>query len=433
MDLPIDFINKMKRLLGHTADDFFSELKNPSIKAITVNFNRMEKNIFEKLCNFNIEPIEFIHNGYIVNNLKFADNIYNHLGVIYSQEPSAMYPVELLDVQPNDIVLDISAAPGGKSVQILEKLNNTGLLIANEIVFNRAKILYENLSRMGFCNFAITCNSPNDWENSNIKFDKIIVDAPCGGEGMIRKKEFDMACYNPQAIETNAKRQLNILESIKSLLKDGGKLVYSTCTYDIRENEDVIVKFLKNNPNFKIVKQDKFLPVMQKGIKIENFDTDYGFRRYPHLCKGEGQFMICLEKIGDYPESSPTQSFKAKNYQTPLNKELTLINKSLKEYTDLKNLQITKRNDNFFVLPDITFNFENLNLIHIGCCLGLIQKNIFKFNHNFYHSFGNHFRNSIDLTEEQIHKYLQGEEVDTDLPNGIYCIKHNSICSDAYN
>ena len=134
MNLPCEFVEKMKKLLGNTADDFFAQLDNPAIKGITVNFDRIDKGNFEKNCDFQITPIEHIDNGYYVDNLKFSTNIYNHLGVIYSQEPSAMYPVELLDIRPDDIVLDICASPGGKSIQILEKLQGTGFLVSNEIV-----------------------------------------------------------------------------------------------------------------------------------------------------------------------------------------------------------------------------------------------------------------------------------------------------------
>ena len=154
-----------------------------------------------------------------------------------------MYPVELLDIKEGDFVLDLCASPGGKSIQILEKLNGSGFLLSNEIVYSRAKILYEKLNRMGFNNFAITCNSPQDFIGSDLKFDKIIVEAPCGGEGMFRKDNFDLNAYKQSNIETNANRQMEILNCAKSLLKDGGHLVYSTCTYDRRENEQVIEKF----------------------------------------------------------------------------------------------------------------------------------------------------------------------------------------------
>ena len=237
MNLPLEFEEKMKVLLGDGFDNFKLSLDKPSQKAITINTLRIDLDTFKDLADFTYTPIPKISNGYYVDSFRFGSHILNHAGIIYSQEPSAMYPVELLDIKENDLVLDICASPGGKSIQILEKLNGSGLLVSNEIVYNRAKILYENLNKMGFYNFAITCNNPKDFENLETKFDKILVDAPCGGEGMFRKDNFDFNAYKLINIETNAKRQLSILDSVKNLLKDGGRLVYSTCTYDIRENE----------------------------------------------------------------------------------------------------------------------------------------------------------------------------------------------------
>lgn len=421
MDLPINFKEKMQGLLGNESERFFAELNNPSVKGITVNFNRLNKENFEKNCDFEYQPIEHINNGYYVENFKFSNHILNHLGVIYSQEPSAMYPVEMLEIEENDIVLDICASPGGKSIQILEKLNNSGLLVSNEIVFARSKILYENLSRMGFKNFAITCNTPEDYQYTSLKFDKILIDAPCGGEGMLRKKDFDLNAYNPDAIDTNAKRQLNILNSIKHLLKAGGRLVYSTCTYDIRENEEVIAKFLEDNPDFHIVKFDKFHDVAKEGIPVGNYRTDYAYRRYPHLHKGEGQFMIAIEKSGNDDEVLSSK-FKARNFENLHKKELSEIDKFIKEFTNITHSEFTKHNDSVYVLPDTTVDFENLNLIHIGCMIGSIQKNIFKPHHNLFHAYGSNFKNKFEIQDNDLPKFLHGEEIEINASDGFYVV-----------
>lgn len=426
MELPIDFINKMNTLLKDTAVDFFSQIDNPANKGITVNFDRMNKSSFESLCDFQISPIEHIYNGYYVDNFKFSQNVFNHLGIIYSQEPSAMYPVELLDIEKDDIILDVCASPGGKSIQILEKLQGSGLLISNEIVFARAKILYENLNRMGYINYAITCNSPEDYKNSSLKFNKILIDAPCGGEGMLRKKDFDLNAYNPQAIETNAKRQLSILNSVKDLLVDGGRLVYSTCTYDVRENEEVIAKFLENNPEFSIVKTHKLDDVAEHGIKIEPFDTEYSYRRYPHLHHGEGQFMIALVK-NNTSNDDISENFQARNFETLHKKEEMEINKFFENNCNCNKFSFTKRNDSVYLLPDITVDFENLNLIHIGCMIGTIQKNLFKPHHNLFHSLGKYFKHQINIDETQLKKFLHGEELDLNCSDGIYVVNYHNV------
>lgn len=427
MDLPIAFVDKMKGLLGSDAESFFASLESPSQKAITVNFSRIDRDTFESLADFDFKPIEAISNGYYTENLKVGSHIFNHLGLIYSQEPSAMLPVEMLNIEKGDFVLDISAAPGGKSIQILEKLDNSGVLVSNEIVYNRAKILYENLSRMGFRNFAITNNSPADFEKTNLKFDKILVDAPCGGEGMIRKNNFDMEAFSQSNIETNAKRQLSILNSVKGLLKDGGRLVYSTCTYDIRENEGVIAEFLKENPNFKIIKPDTlFDTVSVEGIKIEGFDTQFSKRRYPHKHPGEGQFMAILIKDGD--EEIELEDFNSHNIAPVYRKDMHDIEREIKSVVDLKGLNLLKRNETIFITPDIPMDFGKLNLVTVGTVFGNLNKSTFKINHNFYHTYADRFTNTIDLDENQVYKYLHGEEIDID-DNifGIVAVTHRGI------
>lgn len=427
MDLPQNFIDKMSNLLGSDIDKFICSLENPSIKGITVNYSRIGKDKFESLADFTHTPIPYIENGFYTENLKFAENTLNHLGIIYSQEPSAMYPVEMLDIEKGDYVLDVCSAPGGKSIQILEKLDNTGFLVSNEIVYNRAKILYENLTRMGFKNFAITSNSPADYENTRLKFDKILVDAPCGGEGMIRKNNFDIDAFALSNIETNAKRQLSILNSIKDLLKDGGRLVYSTCTYDPKENEEVIAKFLAENPNFHIISPDsKFDDVTTKGIAIDSFHTEHTRRRYPHLHSGEGQFMAILEKDGC--EDIEGEELNMSNISPVYRKDLNDITKATKGVVDIRQLNLYKRNDTIFAVPDVYMNFGKLNIVSIGTVLGNLSGGVLKFNHNFYHTYGDKFVNRIDLDDTNIYNYLKGEEIDIDgSKKGIVAVFYKDI------
>lgn len=413
MDLPQNFIDKMSNLLGNDIDKFMLSLDNPSVKGITVNYSRIDRDKFEGLADFTHTPIPHIDNGFYTENLRFAENTLNHLGIIYSQEPSAMYPVEMLDIKRGDYVLDVCSAPGGKSIQILEKLDNTGFLVSNEIVYSRAKILYENLTRMGFKNFAITSSSPADYEKTLLKFDKILVDAPCGGEGMIRKNNFDIDAFALSNIETNAKRQLSILSSIKDLLKDGGRLVYSTCTYDPKENEEVVAKFLAENPNFHIVCPDsKFDDVTTKGIAIEGFHTEHTRRRYPHLHSGEGQFMAILQKDGN--EDIEGEKLEMSNIAPVYRKDLNDIAKATKGVVDISQLNLYKRNDTIFAVPDVYMNFGKLNIVSIGTVLGNLSGGVLKFNHNFYHTYGDKFTNKINLDNTNIHKYLKGEEINID-------------------
>ena len=419
---------KMEKLLGSEAPDFFAALEFPCKKAITVNTNKISLSNFEKLADFPITPIPEVNNGYIVENLKVGSNILNHLGYIYSQEPSAMYPVEMLDVEPNDIVLDLCSAPGGKSIQILEKLNGTGLLVANEIVYNRAKILYENLNRMGFKNFIITCANPQEFENTDLKFDKILVDAPCGGEGMFRRDNFDFSAYSKASIETNAKRQLSILNSIKDLLKPNGKLVYSTCTYDILENESVVNEFLTANNNYHIIDCPRLNSVTTAGIKIGNFNTEYSKRRYPHKFDGEGQFMAVLQKDNNELEEKTTKFF-AKGYEPIYKKDIEILRTTFKNIADIKDLNLYKRNDNYFVVPDYELDFDNINVLSPGVLLGTLNKGVVKIAHEFYHTYPELFYNHIELNSNQAQEYLKGYEIELETNlNGIVVVNHLGGC-----
>ena len=418
---------KMEKLLGTEAPDFFTALEQPCKKAITVNTNKIALDNFERLADFSINPIPEVSNGYIVENLRVGSHILNHLGCIYSQEPSAMYPVEMLDIEPNDIVLDLCSAPGGKSIQILEKLNGTGLLVANEIVYNRAKILYENLNRMGFKNFIITCANPQEFEKTNLKFDKILVDAPCGGEGMFRRDNFDFSAYSKASIETNAKRQINILSSIKDLLKPNGKLVYSTCTYDTMENEEVISEFLTQNSDYHIIDYPRLNSVTTAGIKIGNFNTEYSKRRYPHKFEGEGQFMAVLQR-DNYELEEKTSKFYAKGYEPIYKKDVEILRTTFKNVAEIKNLNLYKRNDNYFVVPDYDLDFDDINVLSPGVLLGTLNKGIIKIAHEFYHSYPELFSNHIELDINQAQEYLKGYEIDVENnSNGIVVVEHLGI------
>lgn len=411
MQLSQEFINKMHNLLGEESSKFFESLNQPAIKGITVNYNAISRNLFEEMADFQHTPVPEVSNGYIVNNLKFGNHILSHLGIIYSQEPSAMYPVEMLEIEEGDIVLDLCASPGGKSLQILEKLKGSGFLVSNEIVYNRAKILYENLSKSNYKNFAITCNSPSDYEKSNLMFDKIIVDAPCGGEGMFRKNDFDFNAYNNSSIESNAKRQISILNSIKGLLKKGGKLLYSTCTYDIRENEDVVGKFAQEN-NFEILPNPRMNDVTSQGLLSQyNDKTIHTRRRYPHIFQGEGQFMALLCNNNDTTLSQSPKMI-IPGYDVAYKKDMEILTKAFKGVANIADITIVKRNDNYYALPKTHIDLTSLNVVTIGTLMGSINKGVFKIAHEFYRAYSENFLRKFELNDNQVVEYLKGYEID---------------------
>ena len=193
--------------------------------------------------------------------------------------------------------------------------------------------------------------------------------------------------------------------------------------------EERAVNFLKDNPDYQLINYPRLDTVTVPGIKIENYNTEYTKRRYPHLFKGEGQFMALLEKTGNEESTSSNESnFYAKGFESIYKKDLEILRKTFKDVADIKTLKLVKRNDNFFVLPETVLDFEELNVVSVGCLLGTLSKGTFKIAHEFYHSYGNLFNNTIELDNIQIIDYMKGYELDTNHPiPGICVIQHHGI------
>ena len=248
---------------------------------------------------------------------------WHEAGMYYIQEASAMAPAVLCDVQPGERVLDLCAAPGGKSTRLAASLKGRGILVANEIHPERAKILSSNLERMGVRNALVTNESPQRMASRfPLFFDRIVVDAPCSGEGMFRKEEEALLQWSPENVRMCAQRQEEILEEAASMLRPGGRLVYSTCTFSPEENERVIYRFIKDHPDFSVVNvpdlpgiraeewgfacgRPEWIPEAEKDTAQQIRGT---LRLWPHLLNGEGHFAVVLKKDVPQSEAAATQS-----------------------------------------------------------------------------------------------------------------------------
>ncbi len=302
--LPQEFLERMQMQLGEEYPAFLESLERP--RAVALRFNPLKGEKPE--LPFVLQPVPWEPMGYYYDpEARPGLHPLHEAGVYYLQEASAMAPVTLLDPQPGERVCDLCAAPGGKTTQIAGRMMGEGFLLCNEINPKRAKILSRNIERMGVANALVTNEHPKNLADRFAGFfDRVLVDAPCSGEGMFRKEEAAVTDWSLETVQMCANRQREILQSAAKLLKPGGRLVYSTCTFAPEENEKVIGDFLENHPEFSAV--EIAAPWFAAG---ENGT----FRMWPHKLLGEGHFAAVLQKDGgeneepamEQPQNLPRQ------------------------------------------------------------------------------------------------------------------------------
>ena len=298
--LPEAFLERMKVQLGTEYKDFLQSLERP--RAVALRFNPLKGDAPE--LSFVMDRVPWEPQGYYYDpTARPGLHVYHEAGVYYLQEASAMAPVALLDPQPGERVCDLCAAPGGKTTQIAGRMLGEGFLLCNEINPKRAKILSRNIERLGVANALVTNEHPAALaERFPGSFDKVLIDAPCSGEGMFRKEEAAISDWSHETVEMCARRQAEILHSGAQLVRPGGRLVYSTCTFAPEEDEMVVAQFLATHPDF--------TPEVVEAPWFESVENG-GHRMWPHKLLGEGHFAAVLRKAGDEAcEYPPIQAAK---------------------------------------------------------------------------------------------------------------------------
>ncbi|MGN1227933.1 MAG: RsmF rRNA methyltransferase first C-terminal domain-containing protein [Christensenellales bacterium] len=465
INLPKEFLANMKKLLNNDFEKFIAIYDKPYLKGLRVNTKKIStERLRDIMQNTLINQIPYADAFYVNADDKLGNTPYHHAGLFYLQEPSAMQPALCQTINKDAIVLDMCASPGGKSGQIAEQLSEQGLLVCNEIITNRAKVLKENMDRLGYKNVIVTSTTVQNLTRLGKIFDYIFLDAPCSGEGLFRREPKAVEQWNSGINQMNGERQLELLMLATKLLKPGGKIIYSTCTFSKVENEDVVYKFLSNNTNFEIAKINEnlfpyscSLAEISKNTKnscsdkldeneVQNFncvtnDNDtvrldasqrcqYSLnenlrRVMPHINEGEGQFYACLQ-------NTDAKIIDNKNYQyleTLKASEKQIVNEFIDKYTNLKNLNIKSYEGNILFPPQKEINTKGIFVLKYGVNLGKIEKRRFIPNHNFFTSFGDEFKIKINLSESDVNKYLKGEqlEIDDEDISG-YC----AVCIDGY-
>ena len=357
--LPEAFLQRIQTQLGEEYPAFLQSLERP--RAVALRFNPLKGDAPQ--LPFVAEPVPWEPLGYYYDpNTRPGLHVYHEAGVYYLQEASAMAPVALLDPQPGEWVCDLCAAPGGKSTQIAGRMMGAGFLLCNEWSPKRAKILSRNVERMGIPNALVT----NETLDALAKrfpaaFDRVLIDAPCSGEGMFRKEEAAVTDWSPETVEMCARRQADILHAGAQLVRPGGRLVYSTCTFAPEEDEMAVEAFLQSHPDFRPEPMDTpwFVPT-----------ENGGHRMWPHKLLGEGHFAAVLRRTGDdrtIPASAKGEKLPAE--WTAFAKELNITLPAGKAMLFGQSL---------FWVPDDMPDIGRLKVLRPGLELGIVKKGRFE-------------------------------------------------------
>lgn len=379
------FEQRMQKLLQNDYPAFESALNQKPIKSFYLN--PLKHGSIEHLNSAFLTKHPYINDAYFYDyeNYQLGKHPYFNCGLYYIQEPSAMAVANCLDFDHDDYVLDMCAAPGGKTCFTASKLSSAGLMIANDINKLRAGILSENVERFGLQNTIVTNSDPVKLEKYfNNFFDKIILDAPCSGEGMFRKLDQAVETWSIEKVNECAYIQRNLINSAYQMLKDEGILIYSTCTYSLEENEDQ-VKYMTNDLQMELLEIKK-QPGMASG-----YQNDKVVRMYPHLNKGEGQFIALLKK-------HTNGSTKKINF-LKLNVTKDQLNLVTKFYHNNLNLPVPQylynsNNHIYAILPQFP-DLKGTKVLRNGLYLGECKKGRFEPSHSL----------ALSLKKEDVKRY----------------------------
>lgn len=406
--LPEKFIENMKKQLPRSEwEAFFAVYENEPYKGIRVNPLKLTAEAFSAIGPYALRPVAWAKNAFYVTEEKVGAHPYHFAGLYYSQEPSATCAVPLLGVEKGDRVLDLCAAPGGKSTQIAGELLGEGLLVCNEPIFSRAQILLENIERLGVKNAVVTSETPARLADFfGGYFDKILVDAPCSGEGMLRKNAAEaFGEWSEENIALCARRQAEILEAATRMLRTGGRLVYSTCTFSLAEDEEQIAAYLKKHPEMRLVRQEKL---------------------YPHRVEGEGHFAALLEKT-DEGEGERVKPIKAK-----LGAAAKKLWEEFRKTTLFADYDVLYEGGGaLYALPKEIFDWRGLNVLRAGIRLGELRGGRFEPSHALAMSLKKEeCANALGLSlaDGRVEKFLRGEEIEAEEAKRGWCL----VCVDGY-
>ena len=433
--LPEEFLARMKHMLGKEYEAFVSSYEKERAQGLRFHGSKGKtEELYERYKEvFGLRQIPWCREGfYYQQEARPGKNPLHEAGLYYIQEPSAMGAVPLLDPKPGERMLDLCAAPGGKTTQAAERLGLKGLLVSNEIHAGRAKILSGNVERMGFANTVVTNETSVRMAEAFPEFfDKILIDAPCSGEGMFRKDEQARLEWSEGNVRLCAERQREILDSGAKLLRPGGRMVYSTCTFSPEENEQQIEAFLGRHPEFSVVRisREKCLQGLSPGrfewTKKGCRAVEDTFRIWPHLAEGEGHYLALLQKEdkGEYRAKSLERERKNKEkpWEDPEGRKI------LKEFLEdllwmeasaFQGLPAGEIENNLILfgqqiyrIPEAMGRIKGLKVLRPGLHLGALKKNRFEPAHGLaktLHPDQVRRKICLDPDDKRVLEYLSG-------------------------
>ena len=460
IQLPQDFRIRMQDMLGEAYPAFLRSYEEEKYQALRVNaLKGTAEEFLQKMPAGGLGAVAWEQNGFYYRHDDGGPapgrHPFHEAGVYYIQEPSAMAPAAYLEAAPGEQVLDLCAAPGGKSTQIASYMQGEGILVCNEIHAARAKILSENVERMGIRNALVTNETPQRLsEVFGGYFDRILVDAPCSGEGMFRKNEEARGEWSLENVRLCADRQDGILDCADEMLRPGGRLVYSTCTFAPAENEGSIARFLARHQDYQILEVHRYdgmsdgVPAWAYyddsaasdsggdhgvGVLYEHgIDMDalrHTIRLYPHLIRGEGHYLAVLQKRGDVPDGY--RAFPANGLQKGIHgKEVRefwqFCQETLKiDLTAGAPERLLRFGEQLYLMPKDMPSIKGLKVLRAGLHLGMLRKNRFEPSHALALALcKEEAKRSMELTDAQAKAYLGGMTLNCEGEKGWYLMTY---------
>ena len=413
MCFPVNFETRMRDLLRTDYDAFAESIINgKNVRSLRVNTKKISVEEFVKISPYSMEKIDYNDDGfYITDDVRMGGEACHQAGMIYMQEPSAMIPINAVTVEKGWKVLDLCAAPGGKTAQLSNAVAENGMVVSNDIKFDRCKALIENVERLGLSNVIITSGAGDEiCRNFRNYFDLALVDATCSGEGMFRKNPNLMVTWSEKRVASCVAIQKQLLDWATTTLRSDGILVYSTCTFSLDENEKVVDWFLRTHPEFSLVDvNDSVKAHTTPGVSINNdFNFEKTRRFYPHTERGEGQYVAVMKKNSSCQES--TCICRVNKIKED---DLESVRSFLSHLgVDVEPERIYIHSERVWILPKEKIVLKK-HVVNHGVFLGTLSNGIITPSHAFFMAFGHDFNNQLNLSlgSAPLSQYLQGRDL----------------------